>query len=177
MSRPRLAILLLVLGTLAVYLPVAHDGFSTFDDGDYVTGNSMVYNGLTWAGIKWAFTSWHASNWHPLTWLSHMLDCQVLGLNPGPQHVVNVLFHVANTLLVFVLLRRWLPEGWVPAVVAALFAWHPMHVESVAWISESKDVPSTFVGLLAVISYRRFARKAGGGGQKAEDGKGTSGIW
>src|SRR5580765_2801791 len=177
MSRTRLVTLLLVLGTLAVYLPVAHYGFSTFDDGDYVTGNSMVYNGLTLAGIKWAFTSWYASNWHPLTWLSHMLDCEVLGLNPGPQHVVNVLFHVANTILVFVLLRRWLPDGWVPAIVAALFAWHPMHVESVAWISERKDVLSTFFALLALIGYTRYARKTEGGGQKADDRNRTSGIW
>jgi len=159
MSRTRLVALLLVLGTLAVYLQVARYGFSTFDDGDYVNANGMVYHGLTWVGIKWAFTSWYASNWHPLTWMSHMIDCQLFGLNPGPQHVINVLFHVLNALLVFVLLRRWLADDWIPAIVAALFAWHPMHVESVAWISERKDVLSTFFALLALLSYTRYARQ------------------
>ena len=174
MSRTRLILLLLVLGTLAVYLPVMHHDFCTFDDGDYVNGNSMVYHGLTLAGIKWAFTSYYASNWHPLTWMSHMLDCQLFGVNPGPQHVVNVLFHVANTILLFVLLSRWI-SLWPSALVAALFAWHPMHVESVAWISERKDVLSTFFALLCLLCYARYVTE--GGGRKAEGGRRKSGFW
>ena len=99
MSRPRLIALLLALITLLVYLPVARDGFVNYDDQDYVTENPVVQNGLTWAGVKWAFTTGHASNWHPLTWLSHMLDCELFGLNAGAHHCVNVLFHAANAVL------------------------------------------------------------------------------
>jgi tetratricopeptide (TPR) repeat protein len=153
-------VLLLVLGTLAVYLPAAHHGFTLYDDGDYVAGNSMVENGLTWAGVKWAFTTWHAGNWHPLTWLSHMADCQMFGLNAGMHHCVNVLFHAANSVLLLLLLLRWTNALWPSAVVAALFAWHPLHVESVAWISERKDVLSTFLALLALLAYTRFVEES-----------------
>ena len=166
MSRPRLIALLLVLGTLAVYLPAADHGFTLYDDGDYVTENPMVENGLTWAGIKWAFTTGHASNWHPLTWLSHMADCQLAGLNPNLPHCENILFHAANAVLVFALLlrltrlradasARQAGEIWPSAFVAALFAWHPLHVESVAWISERKDVLSTFFALLTLLAYTK----------------------
>ena len=106
MSRPRLIGLLLALFTLLVYLPAGHDSFLVYDDDDYVTDNQAVQDGLTWGDVKWAFTTGHAGNWHPMTWLSHMLDCQLFGLNPGPQHLVNVLFHLANTVLLFVLLLR-----------------------------------------------------------------------
>jgi tetratricopeptide (TPR) repeat protein len=158
--------LLLVLGTLAVYLPAADHGFTLYDDGDYVTENPMVENGLTWAGIKWAFTTGHASNWHPLTWLSHMADCQLAGLNPAVPHCENILFHAANAVLLFALLlrltrlradasARQAGEIWPSAFVAALFAWHPLHVESVAWISERKDVLSTFFALLTLLTYTR----------------------
>ena len=140
--------LLLALITLLVYLPVARDSFSHFDDCDYVTGNRVVQNGLTWAGVKWAFTTWYASNWHPVTWLSHMLDCELFSLNAGAQHYVNVLFHAANAVLLFLLLLRLTQEFWPSLFVAALFAWHPLHVESVAWLSERKDVLSTFFALL-----------------------------
>jgi hypothetical protein len=101
MSRPRLIGLLLALITLLAYLPVARDGFVNYDDQDYVTENRVVQNGLTWAGIKWAFTTGHASNWHPVTWLSHMLDCELFGLNAGRAAFVNVLFHTANAVLLF----------------------------------------------------------------------------
>jgi len=154
----RLAILLLVLGTLAVYSPVTHQGFSTFDDDKYVSQNAMVQQGLSLDGIQWAFFTWHAGNWHPLTWLSLMLDCQLFGVNPGAEHVVNVLFHVANTVLLFLLAFRWIGKIWPCAFVAALFAWHPLHVESVAWISERKDVLSTFFALLALLAYTRYVR-------------------
>jgi tetratricopeptide (TPR) repeat protein len=159
MSCPRLIALLLALVTLVVYLPVTRNGFINYDDGSYVFENQNVQNGLTWAGTQWAFTTWEASNWHPLTWLSHMLDCQLFGLNPAPQHLVNVLFHTANTVLLFILLLRLTGALWPGAMVAALFAWHPLHVESVAWISERKDVLSAFFGLLALMSYAKFVRE------------------
>ena len=155
MSHPRLIGLLLALITLVAYLPVARDGFVNFDDDDYVTNNQIVQNGLAWAGIKWAFTTWHASNWHPLTWLSHMTDCELFGLNAGAQHYINVLFHTANSVLLLLLLFRLTGALWPAAFVAALFAWHSLHVESVAWISERKDVLSTCFGLLALLAYAR----------------------
>jgi Tfp pilus assembly protein PilF len=165
--RPRLIALLLLLGTLAVYLPAAFHDFTLYDDGDYVTENFMVQNGLTWAGFKWAF-GWHACNWHPLTWLSHMADCQMAGGSPLLPHCENILLHAANSVLLFALLRRltrrsadapaWQAGGiWPSTFVAALFAWHPLHVESVAWISERKDVLSTFFALLTLLAYTRAA--------------------
>ena len=167
-SRPRFIVLLLVMGTLAVYLPAAYHGFTLYDDGDYVTENTMVQNGLTWAGFKWAF-GWHACNWHPLTWLSHMADCQLAGGNPSVPHCENILFHAANAGLLFTLLLRLTrPRAdaparqaggiWPSAFVAALFAWHPLRVESVAWISERKDVLSTFFALLTLLAYTRYAQ-------------------
>ena len=159
MSRPRLIALLLALTTLLVYLPVTRSGFLNYDDDDYVTNNQIIQNGLTFAGIKWAFTSFHAANWHPLTWLSHMMDCELFGLNPGAHHFVNVLFHAANAALLFVLLLRLTSALWPSTFVAALFAWHPLHVESVAWIAERKDVLSTFFALLALLSYVRYAKE------------------
>jgi tetratricopeptide (TPR) repeat protein len=160
MSRPRLVALLLALATLLVYLPVVHDGFVNFDDQEYVTENHPVLAGLTRDSLRWAFTSFHAANWHPLTWLSHMADCELFGPNPGAHHFVNVLFHAANAALLFVLLRRLTNRLWPAAFVAALFAWHPLHVESVAWVSERKDVLSTLFALLALLSYTRYAQSA-----------------
>jgi len=157
MARPRFIALILALGTLAVYLPARHYGFSLYDDSDYVTENPVIKNGLTWAGVKWALTTWHASNWHPLTWLSHMLDCQLFGLNAAMAHAVNVLLHTVNAVLLFALLRRLTGALWPSAFVAALFAWHPLHVESVAWITERKDVLSTLFELLTLQAYARFA--------------------
>jgi len=159
MSRPRLTALLLALITLLVYLPVTRSGFLDYDDDDYVTHNQMVQNGLTVAGVQWAFTTAHASNWHPLTWLSHMTDCELFGLNPAAHHFVNVLFHAANSVLLFALLLRLTGALWPAAFVAALFAWHPLHVESVAWVAERKDVLSTFFALLSLLSYVRYARE------------------
>jgi protein O-mannosyl-transferase len=167
MSRPRLIALLLALVTLVVFLPVARNDFVNFDDGEYVYDNPMVENGLTLAGIKWAFTTGHAGNWHPLTWISHMLDCELFGLNAGAQHMVNVLFHAANAALLFMLLLRLTDRLWPSAMVAALFAWHPLHVESVAWIAERKDVLSTFFALLALASYARYAQKKSPDGNQA----------
>jgi tetratricopeptide (TPR) repeat protein len=158
MSRPRFIGLLLALITLLAYLPASRDGFVNYDDQDYVTENSVVQKGLTWTGIKWAFTTGHASNWHPVTWLSHMADCELFGLNPGAHHLANVLFHTANVVLLLLLLLRLTGELWPAAFIAALFAWHPLHVESVAWISERKDVLSTFFALLTLLAYTRYAQ-------------------
>ena len=134
MNRPRFICLLLALVTLVVYMPVAHHAFLVFDDPDYISHNTIVQAGLSWPGVKWAFTTCYAANWHPLTWLSHMLDCNLFGMNAGADLLVNVLFHVANSILLFLLLYRLTGALWAGAFVAALFAWHPLHVESVAWV-------------------------------------------
>jgi len=152
--------LLLALVTLLVYLPVRQHSFLRFDDADYVTDNGMVQSGLTWAGIKWAFTTFHSCNWHPLTWLSHMLDVQLFGAGPAGPHLVNVLFHAANTVLLFVLLRRLTGALWRSALVAALFALHPLHVESVAWVAERKDVLSGFFFLLTLLAYAHYVERS-----------------
>lgn len=158
MARLRLVALLLALITLAAYLPVSHHSFLSYDDRTYVTNNRVVQNGLTWSGIKWAFTTSRGGFWHPLTWLSHMLDCELFGLNSAAQHYVNVLFHTANTILLLLLFFRLTGALWSSAFVAALFAWHPLHVESVAWLAERKDVLSTFLGMLALLAYARYAQ-------------------
>src|ERR1035437_5057262 len=156
MRRPAVLCLLLALSTFSVFLPVARQGFVNYDDSDYVTENPHVLGGLNWANVVWAFTTGHASNWHPLTWLSHMLDCQLFGNQAGPQHLVSVGFHVANALLLLLLLRRMTGALWRSALVAALFALHPLHVESVAWASERKDVLSGFFFLLTIGAYVRY---------------------
>ncbi len=150
----------LALATIALYWPVAHFDFINFDDPLYVTDNNHVTQGLTWAGLRWAFTTFDASNWHPLTWLSHMADRQFFGPQPGAQHLVNVWFHAANTVLLFFLLRNLTGALWRSALVAGLFALHPLHVESVAWISERKDVLSTFFGFLSLLCYAQYAGKS-----------------
>ena len=149
----------LLLFTAVVYWPVVHCRFLNFDDWIYVTANPYVQHGLTANGIAWAFRTTTSYNWHPITWLSHMLDCQLFGLTPGAHHLVNVVFHAANTLLLFHLLRRMTREVWPSAIVAALFALHPLHVESVAWIAERKDVLCTFFGLLTLCAYERYAEQ------------------
>jgi protein O-mannosyl-transferase len=156
MARPRFVCLLLALITLLVYWPAGQHDFLVYDDPEYVTENRIVQSGLTVSGLNEAFTTFHASNWHPLTWISHMLDAGLFGPNPGAQHLVNVLFHAVNALLLFLLLFRMTGELWPAGLVAALFAWHPLHVESVAWIAERKDVLSTFFGLLALLAYRSY---------------------
>ena len=119
------------LATLAVYLPAVYHGFVEYDDQQYVTDNPRVQAGLTWNGLVWAF-GFHAGNWHPLAWLSHMLDCQLYGARAGGHHLTGILLHVASTLLLFSVLNRMTQAMWRSAAVAALFAWHPLHVESVA---------------------------------------------
>jgi tetratricopeptide (TPR) repeat protein len=147
----------LAVVTFALYAQVIGHQFITLDDPTYIQENPMVNRGVTLAGLAWAFTTFHAANWHPLTWISHMIDCQLFGMNAGHQLLVNALIHVANTLLVFWFLLRTTHARWPSALVAALFALHPLHVESVAWASERKDTLSTFFGLLSLIAYSRYA--------------------
>jgi Tfp pilus assembly protein PilF len=150
--------LLLVAVTLPVYWLVTRCDFVKYDDPDYFTANFHVQTGLKPANFVWAFTTRHASNWHPLTWLSLMLDEELFGKSPFGPHLTNLLLHAANTALLFLLLRRLTAATWRSAVVAALFALHPLHVESVAWISERKDVLSTFFGLLSLWAYACHAQ-------------------
>ncbi|MGB2930536.1 MAG: tetratricopeptide repeat protein [Desulfobacterales bacterium] len=115
---------------------------------------------MTLESIKWSFTAIHASNWHPLTWLSHMLDCQIYGMNPGQHHMTNVLLHILNTLLLFLVFKRMTGKLWQSGFVAALFALHPLHVESVAWVAERKDLLSTFFWMLTLWSYTRYVERS-----------------
>jgi protein O-mannosyl-transferase len=157
-GRPDLLILLgLAVVTFGIYAQLITHQFITLDDGWYIRDNSMVNCGVTLAGLAWAFTTFHEGNWHPLTWIAHMIDSQLFGMNAGGHLLVNALIHVANTLLVFWFLSRTTHARWLSALVAALFALHPLHVESVAWAAERKDTLSTFFGLLSLISYTRYA--------------------
>ncbi|MFT3868885.1 MAG: tetratricopeptide repeat protein [Nibricoccus sp.] len=142
------------------FLPVARLPFISLDDADYVTDNPHVRAGLTWSGIKWAFKTFHACNWHPLTWLSHMVDMTLFGPGPRGPHGVNLALHVANAVLVLLLLRRLTGSLWRSAGVAALFALHPLRVESVSWVSERKDVLSAFFFLLTLYSYAHYTKKS-----------------
>jgi len=145
--------LALVLAIVVAFEPVASCNFVSYDDFQYVTGNPRVQAGITLDSVVWAFTTSYKSNWHPLTWLSYMLDCQLFGLNPFWYHFVNLLFHIANTLLLFEIFRRMTGLLWRSAFVAALFALHPVHVESVAWVAERKDVLSGFFWMLTIAAY------------------------
>ena len=156
--RTLLICALLSVLTLMVYWPVSHNGFVIYDDRQYVLENSHVLTGLTWANVVWAFSSFYAGNWHPLTWLSHMLDVQLFGARSFGPHLVNLLLHTANTVLLFIALRRISGATWRSALVAALFALHPLHVESVAWIAERKDVLSALFFLLTLLAYTAYAK-------------------
>jgi tetratricopeptide (TPR) repeat protein len=148
----------LALITLALYLPALRCDFVEYDDQQYVTENPRVQSGLTWAGLVWAF-GFHAGNWHPLAWLSHMLDCQLFGALAWGHHLTSVVLHTATTLLLFAVLKRTTGFVWRSAAVAALFAWHPLHVESVAWVAERKDVLCAFFWMLTLLAYARYAGK------------------
>ncbi len=154
-----LALLLIVAVTLAVYWTVLDNAFISYDDTDYVTGNMMVRQGLTAPGFIWAFSAFHAGNWHPLTWLSHMLDVSLFNLDPRGHHASALLFHTLNATILCALLHRLTGLLGRSLVVALLFALHPLHVESVAWIAERKDVLSTLFWLLTMWSYALFAEK------------------
>lgn len=151
--------LLLVVATLAVYNPVNRNSFVNFDDDHYITHNPHVIAGLHVETVQWAFTNFYEANWHPLTWMSHALDCQFFGLNPVGHHYVNVFLHALNVVLLFWLLESATGFTWRSLMVAALFALHPVNVESVAWASERKNVLSMMFVLLAMQAYRWYARK------------------
>jgi tetratricopeptide (TPR) repeat protein len=153
--------LVLAAIVLLAYSGVTHNAFLNYDDDTYITNNPHVRAGLTWATVKWAFTAYDEANWHPLTWLSHALDCQFFGLNPAGPHFVNVLLHAANAVLLFLLLQSVTGFGWRSLMVAALFALHPMNVESVAWAAERKNVLSMLFFLLALCAYVWYTRKPG----------------
>jgi Flp pilus assembly protein TadD len=153
--------LLLVVVALALYNPVSRNGFVNFDDDRYVTDNPQVRAGLHWRTISWAFTSLDQANWHPLTWLSHALDCQLFQLNPVGHHYSSLLLHAANALLLFLILRWFTGYTARSLMVAALFAVHPLNVESVAWVAERKNVLSMFFFLLALAAYGWYVRRPG----------------
>lgn len=153
--------------TLAIYWPALHHEFLAYDDQQYVTENPHVQSGLNWPAVLWAFQSFYASNWHPLTWLSHMLDCQIYGLTPWGHHLTNVLIHLANTVLLFLVLRRLTGCLWPSAAVAALFGWHPVHVESVAWIAERKDLLCALFWILTIGAYGSYTRAQAAAGSNA----------
>ena len=146
--------------TLLVFWQVCHFDFINFDDYTYVSKNLRVLGGLSRDNIAWAFVTTHASNWHPLTWLSHMLDCQLFGAKPGWHHLTNLLFHLANTLLLFAIFKRMTGAIWQSAFIAAAFALHPLHVESVAWVAERKDVLSTFFLMLTILGYIHYVKNS-----------------
>ncbi len=148
--------LFLTLITLTAFWQVNRCDFINCDDDVYVTDNIHIQDGVTMEAIRWAFTTGCAANWHPLTWMSHMLDVQLFGLNPQWHHLTNLLFHVANTLLLFFIFHRMTKSPWKSAFVAALFAVHPLHVESVAWVAERKDVLSTFFWMLTMGAYIHY---------------------
>jgi protein O-mannosyl-transferase len=162
-ARSRFAVaavcVFLLLAILLVYGQTARHSFLNYDDPAYVSENTVVQNGLTWKGVAWSFTTFEGANWHPVTWLSHMLDCQLFGMRSGRHHGMNVAFHIVNSILLYLLLLRLTAAFWPSAVVAALFALHPLHVESVAWVAERKDVLSTMFGLLAIHAYVGYVRR------------------
>jgi len=153
--------LLLILATWAVYVPVGHHSFVNYDDNRYVTENPHVTAGLSWPGLKWAFTSYDESNWHPLTWLSHMLDCELFHLNPAGHHYSNLFLHVLNVLALFWVFEQATGCVGRSLMVAALFALHPINVESVAWVAERKNLLSMLFFILSLGAYRRYVRGPG----------------
>src|SRR3954466_6566856 len=160
-TEGRLAVGICVVLLLLIWIvfgQTLNHGFINYDDPDYVTRNAQVTRGLTVDGIVWAFTHVYAANWHPLTWISHMLDCQLYGLNPRGHHLSNLLLHSATAIMLFLVLRQITGALWRSALVAALFAIHPLRVESVAWVAERKDVLSGLFFVLTLWAYSRYVR-------------------
>lgn len=153
--------LTLTFATLAVYWQVHSYDFVNYDDPVYVSNNQDIQSGITFDSIKWAFTTAHAGNWHPLTWISHMFDWQLFGADAGRHHLTSLFLHIANTLLLFAVLKRMTNALWRSAFVAAAFALHPLHVESVAWIAERKDILSTLFWMLTMAAYLRYVQRPG----------------
>jgi tetratricopeptide (TPR) repeat protein len=160
-AQPKSGILpciILFFLVVVVFLPSLRNGFFSLDDGLYVTANPHVTPGLTLQGISWAWRTSEASNWHPLTWISHMIDCQLFGLNPEGHHATSLLLHALNTVLLFLFLKQATGAFWKSFIVAALFGVHPLRVESVAWVAERKDVLSALFWLLTLLAYLRYTR-------------------
>jgi len=158
----RLAVLAcaaLAAATLAVFWGARQCQFVNYDDPAYITSNEELQHGLTALSVRWAFQTGAASNWHPLTWLSHLADVQLYGMDPAGHHLTSVLLHAINGALLFLILRRMTGAYWRSLVVAALFALHPLRVESVVWVSERKDVLSTFFWMLTVWAYVRYSEE------------------
>ena len=154
-----LIIIFLITITSVLYFQVYQFEFIGFDDNYYVYENSNVTSGFSLENIRWAFTKFYAYNWHPLTWISHMLDCQIFGLNPGRHHLINLFFHLANTILLFFVFRNMTGGLWQSAFLSLVFAIHPLNVESVAWISERKNVLSTLFFIMTLLAYIQYARQ------------------
>ncbi len=154
--------LALALVTLVIYSPVRNHAFVNYDDDDYVTHNSHISSGLSWQSVEWALTATAQGNWHPVTWISHAADCQLFGLDPSGHHLTNLALHVLNAIFFFFLLVSVTGSTWRSLMVAALFALHPINVESVAWVAERKNVLSTFFFLIALGAYGRYVKKPGG---------------
>ncbi|WP_420265183.1 hypothetical protein [Candidatus Magnetominusculus dajiuhuensis] len=154
-----LIILILVAATFFCYLPLRYNDFVTYDDYDYIVNNAQIHSGLTMANIRWAFTTSYFSYWHPLAWISHMADIELFGLNPRGHHLMNLFFHIADAVLLFLCMRMMTGRLWESAFVAALFALHPMSVDSVAWAAERKNVLSTFFWFLILIFYTYYVRR------------------
>ena len=160
-ARNRTILISSLLGalTLAAFWPVFHHDFSIYEDPYYITANPHVLGGLTLENAAWAFQTGYYGNRFPVTWLSHMMDMEMFGLAPGGHHLTNLLFHLASTLLLFRLVERMTGAAWRSGLVAALFALHPLRVESVAWISELKDVLCGFFWLCCLLAYARYRRR------------------
>ena len=156
--RELIAGLFFITINLIVYFDVIHCQFISLDDKSYVYDNPQVKAGLTWAGIKWAFSTTFMGHWHPLTWLSLMLDQQLFGLKPGGYHLVNLIIHIINTILLFWILRYATGAVWPSALVGALFAIHPLHVETVAWVADRKDLLSAMFGFSTILAYFYYAK-------------------
>ncbi len=151
--------LLLCAATLAVYSQVHNYAFLELDDVQAIPGNAQIRDGFSWGGIVWAFSTGYAANWFPVTWLSHMLDCQLFGLDAGWHHLTNVVIHTVNSMLLLALMKRMTGRLWESAFVAFVFALHPLHVESVAWVSERKDVLFAFFWFLTTWLYLDFVER------------------
>ena len=169
-ARTTMVCVLLAVTTLAVYWPVIFNGFTNYDDGYYVTENAYIQRGLSWDGVVWAFGSLHGEHtyWHPLTWVSHMVDYELFGLRAWGHHGINLLLHTLNTVLVFLVFRRMTRSFWQSAVLAGLFALHPLQVDTVAWVAERKNLLSALFWLLTLQAYTRYAQEPGVGSLKVK---------
>jgi predicted secreted protein len=157
--RDPLICILVSTAILVAYWPVQHYDLISLDDIDYITGNPYVRSGLTWGSFSWALKDIHTGYWHPLTWISHMLDYQFFGSRVGGHHWTNVIVHIANSILLYVVLKRLSGTAWKSALVAALFAVHPLNVESVAWVSERKNLLCTFFWFMGMWSYAYYVER------------------